>query len=110
MPPEKIDKSNTAFCDENTFTVFRYPNRKLFITGSKAYTNLSHIAERIRKGERMIALDRKTGDDITDYVLAQICALETSRGDRRYDSKILLSAVSSAKEETRVKIREEIDD
>jgi polyhydroxyalkanoate synthesis regulator protein len=95
---------------QEVFTVLRYPNRKLFIVGTKAYANYTEIADRIRRGEKLVAYDRKTDENITDHVLAQICALETSKGERIYDSELLLKALLSSKAQTRVKIRQTIND
>lgn len=94
--------------NEKTFTVLRYPNRKLFITGTKAYTNYTEIARRIRSGEKMTAFDRKTNEDVTDYVLSQICVLEISKGERLYDPDILLKSLLTSTVKKRPPLRETI--
>ncbi len=85
------------------FTLWRYPNRKLFIVGGKDYVNYSDIAKRLREGADMTAVDRRTGEDISGYVLSQICCLETAKGKRQYSTDLLLQAVLNSKPSTRVK-------
>lgn len=87
--------------DHTKIEVWRYPNRKLFIVGGVAYTTYAGIAEYLRGGATMVATDRKTGENITDNILAQICALESAKGDRRYDSDLLLKAIISSKRVSR---------
>lgn len=90
------------------FVVWRYPNRKLFIVGGKDYVNYSEIARRIRKGCKMSASDRRTGEDITDFILAQICSLETAKGKMIYPSDVLLEAIMNSTPTARVKLRDEL--
>ncbi|MCI0395191.1 MAG: pesticidal protein Cry15Aa [Chloroflexi bacterium] len=50
----------------------RYPNRKLYNTGTKQYITLDEIAELIREGEEVQVLDHASGEDLTALTLSQI--------------------------------------
>lgn len=89
--------------DPASIEVWRYPNRKLFISGDTAYTTYAKIAKYIRGGAKMKAVDRHSGDDITDSILARICSEESSKGSLRYDSDLLYQAVVTAKHVSRKK-------
>lgn len=50
----------------------RYDNRKLYDAGARRYVTIEDIARLITAGEDVFVQDRKTGDDITSVVLAQV--------------------------------------
>ena len=50
----------------------RYNNRKLYDTHAKRYVTLFDLANMIRKGDDVVVLDHKSGEDITSQIQAQI--------------------------------------
>ena len=50
----------------------RYENRKLYDAGARRYVAIEDIARLITAGEDVRVEDRKTGEDITSVVLAQV--------------------------------------
>ena len=50
----------------------KYANRRLYDTQKSAYVTLSEVAEVIRQGKTIKALDAKTKEDVTAFVLTQI--------------------------------------
>lgn len=56
----------------------KYANRRLYDTEKSVYVTLDQVAERIREGNRIRAVDAKTGEDVTDFILTQI-VLEKAR-------------------------------
>src|SRR5918993_360237 len=57
---------------EEPITIKKYPNRRLYNTGTSTYVTLEDLAGLVKKGEDFIVYDAKTGEDITRSVLAQI--------------------------------------
>ncbi len=50
----------------------RYENRRIYNLQQKKYVNLNDINEMIKKGEKVVIIDNKTGEDITNQILLQI--------------------------------------
>jgi polyhydroxyalkanoate synthesis repressor PhaR len=50
----------------------KYANRRLYDTQKSAYVTLSEVADSIRQGQTIKAIDAKTGEDVTAFVLTQI--------------------------------------
>ena len=50
----------------------RYDNRKLYDAGARRYITIEDIARLITAGEDVFVEDRKSGQDITSVVLAQV--------------------------------------
>lgn len=53
-------------------TIKRYGDWRLYDTDAARYVTLGDIAERVRDGDNLRAVDAATGDDITRDVLVQI--------------------------------------
>lgn len=53
-------------------TIKKYENRRLYDTTNSRYVNLDEVAEMLREGAEVQAVDASTGDDITRLVLTQI--------------------------------------
>ena len=53
-------------------TIKRYPNRKLYNTGTKKYITLNGISELIRAGDDVQIVDYTTSEDLTAVTLTQI--------------------------------------
>ena len=50
----------------------KYANRRLYDTQQSAYVTLSDVADIIRSGKTIKAIDAKTKEDVTAFVLTQI--------------------------------------
>ncbi|MFZ0240953.1 MAG: polyhydroxyalkanoate synthesis regulator DNA-binding domain-containing protein [Desulfobacterales bacterium] len=50
----------------------KYANRRLYDTTRSAYVTLEQVAEMIKTGHFVTAVDAKTGADVTAFVLTQI--------------------------------------
>lgn len=60
--------------EPETVVIKRYPNRRLYDTSAGKYVNLAELAEMIRKGVDIQAVDARTGEDLTRVLLTQIIA------------------------------------
>ena len=58
----------------------KYANRRLYDTQKSAYVTLSEVADIIRQGKTIKAIDAKTNEDVTAFVLTQII-LEEARNN-----------------------------
>lgn len=56
----------------------KYANRRLYDTGRSAYVTLEEVAEMIKAGKEVRAVDAKTKEDVTAFILTQI-VLENAR-------------------------------
>ena len=50
----------------------RYLNRKLYDTAARRYVTLEQLAKRVARGEELQVQDQKSGEDLTNLVLAQV--------------------------------------
>jgi len=50
----------------------RYENRKLYDAGARRYVTLEELARLVGSGSELRVVDRRTGEDITALVLAQV--------------------------------------
>jgi len=50
----------------------KYANRRLYDTQKSAYVTLNEVADTIRQGQTIKAIDAKTKEDVTAFVLTQI--------------------------------------
>src|ERR1700722_19033191 len=53
-------------------TIKKYPNRRLYNTGTSTYVTLEDLAAMVKTGEDFVVYDAKTGEEITRSVLTQI--------------------------------------
>jgi polyhydroxyalkanoate synthesis repressor PhaR len=60
--------------NEGTILIKKYPNRRLYNTGSSQYVNLEDVAKMIRREKNIKVVDSATGNDITKDVMLQIIA------------------------------------
>ena len=56
----------------------KYANRRLYDTGQSAYVTLDEVAEMVKAGKEVRAIDAKTKEDVTAFILTQI-VLENAR-------------------------------
>ena len=59
----------------------KYANRRLYDTQKSAYVTLSEVADVIRQGKTVKALDAKTKEDVTAFVLTQIILEEAKNNN-----------------------------
>jgi len=57
---------------DNKIVLKKYANRRLYDTQKSAYVTLNEVADIIRQGKMIKAIDAKTKDDVTAFVLTQI--------------------------------------
>ena len=50
----------------------RYENRKLYDPAARRYVTLDDLAATVSAGEEVQVLDQKSGEDLTNLVLAQV--------------------------------------
>jgi polyhydroxyalkanoate synthesis repressor PhaR len=62
----------------DTIVLKKYANRRLYDTTRSAYVTLDEVAEMVRKGRAVRAVDAQTKEDVTAFVLTQI-VLEEAR-------------------------------
>lgn len=58
--------------DSTVYRIKKYPNRRLYDGTRGRHVTLNELYELVRAGDRIEVTDSKTGDDITNVVLAQI--------------------------------------
>ena len=61
-----------------TIVLKKYANRRLYDTNQSTYVTLDEVAEMVREGRVVRAVDAKTNEDVTAFVLTQI-VLEEAR-------------------------------
>lgn len=61
-----------------TIVLKKYANRRLYDTNQSTYVTLDEVAEMVREGRIVRAIDAKTNEDVTAFVLTQI-VLEEAR-------------------------------
>lgn len=61
-----------------TIVLKKYANRRLYDTNQSTYVTLDEVAEMVRAGRVVRAVDAKTKEDVTAFVLTQI-VLEEAR-------------------------------
>jgi polyhydroxyalkanoate synthesis repressor PhaR len=59
----------------------KYANRRLYDTQRSAYVTLSEVADIIRQGKTIKAVDAKSKDDVTAFVLTQIMLEEAKNNN-----------------------------
>jgi polyhydroxyalkanoate synthesis repressor PhaR len=57
---------------EQAQLIKRYENRKLYDAAARRYVTLEELAARVARGEELLVHDQKTGEDLTNLVLAQV--------------------------------------
>jgi polyhydroxyalkanoate synthesis repressor PhaR len=67
----------------------KYANRRLYDTQKSAYVTLSEVADSIRQGETIKAVDAKTKEDVTALVLTQIILDKAKNNDALLPVRLL---------------------
>jgi polyhydroxyalkanoate synthesis repressor PhaR len=71
----------------------RYPNRKLYDTGTKRYVTLDHITQMIHEGQEVQVVDYETGEDLTNLTLSQIIFEQEKKGSGLLPRSLLTNLV-----------------
>lgn len=50
----------------------KYPNRRLYNTGTSRYVTLKEVADLIKEGHQVEVVDAKSNEDVTAFILTQI--------------------------------------
>jgi len=67
----------------------KYANRRLYDTQKSTYVTLSEVADTIRQGETIKAIDAKTKEDVTALVLTQIILDKAKNNDALLPVRLL---------------------
>jgi polyhydroxyalkanoate synthesis regulator protein len=69
----------------NSLTITKYSNRKLYDKNKKRYTTLSEIKQQIKDGMIIKVVSEKTNKDITDDTLKSIIRLCNLNNNELYN-------------------------
>lgn len=58
----------------------KYPNRRLYDSGTSRYVTLSEIKQLVMQGDSFVVQDARTGEDLTRTILLQIILEEEAAG------------------------------
>ena len=58
----------------------KYPNRRLYDSGTSRYVTLAEIKQLVMQGEPFVVQDARTGEDLTRTILLQIILEEEAAG------------------------------
>ncbi len=67
----------------------KYANRRLYDTHKSAYVTLSEVADIIRQGKTIKAVDAKSKEDVTAFVLTQIILEEAKNNNALLPAPLL---------------------
>lgn len=73
----------------------KYPNRRLYDTGSSRYVTLSDICSLVKKNVKFRVIDVKTEEDITRSILLQIILEEEDKGAPIFSTDVLEQIIRS---------------
>ena len=65
----------------NMIVLKKYANRRLYDTQKSTYVTLGEVADLIRQGKAIKAIDAKTKEDVTAFVLTQIVLEEAKNNN-----------------------------
>lgn len=65
----------------NKIILKKYANRRLYDTQNSVYVTLNEVAEMIKQGHEIQALDAKTKADVTPFILTQIILEEARKNN-----------------------------
>jgi polyhydroxyalkanoate synthesis repressor PhaR len=67
----------------------KYANRRLYDTHKSAYVTLGEVADTIRQGKTIKAVDAKSKEDVTAFVLTQIILEEAKKNNALLPAPLL---------------------
>jgi polyhydroxyalkanoate synthesis repressor PhaR len=77
-------------------TIKRYGNRKLYDAAAGRYVTLAELAALVARGQEVLVLDQKTGDDLTNLTLAQALLDGIRQGASRLPRQVLTRLIRIA--------------
>jgi polyhydroxyalkanoate synthesis repressor PhaR len=77
-------------------TIKRYGNRKLYDPAARRYVTLSELAALVARGQRVVVLDQKSGEDLTNLTLAQALLEGIRQGASRIPHQVLTRLIRIA--------------
>jgi polyhydroxyalkanoate synthesis repressor PhaR len=57
---------------DNPLKLKKYANRRLYDTETSTFLSLTQVADLVKQGREIEVVDAKTGEDVTNFILAQI--------------------------------------
>ena len=79
---------------EDTITIKKYANRRLYNTAESTYVTLDDLARMVQEGIEFTVHDAKTGEDITRAVLTQIIVEQEAKGNNLLPTGFLRQLIS----------------
>ncbi len=74
---------------DTTRLINKYPNRRLYDTGSSRYITLEDVRQLVIEGEDFVVFDKRTGGDITRSILLQIISEQEEGGNPIFRTRVL---------------------
>ncbi|MBE1237899.1 polyhydroxyalkanoate synthesis repressor PhaR [Phaeovibrio sulfidiphilus] len=76
-----LENSRAPSADSDAVVIKKYPNRRLYDTGTSRYVTLEDVGRMVREGTEFIVTDARSGEDLTRSVLTQIILEQEGRGE-----------------------------
>jgi polyhydroxyalkanoate synthesis repressor PhaR len=77
-------------------TIKRYGNRKLYDPAARRYVTLAELAALVARGQQLVVLDQKSGEDLTNLTLAQALLEGIRQGASRLPRQVLTRLIRIA--------------
>jgi len=91
--PAQAGKPAASLSGPARRVIKKYPNRRLYDTENSAYVTLVQVRELVMKGTPFVALDARTGEDLTRSVLLQIILEEEAGGAPMFTEAMLANMI-----------------
>ena len=92
-PPTQAGKPAASPPGPARRVIKKYPNRRLYDTESSSYVTLAQVRDLVMKGVPFVALDAKSGEDLTRSVLLQIILEEEAGGAPMFSEAMLANMI-----------------
>lgn len=86
--------SETEKDAQETITIKKYANRRLYNTAESSYVTLDDLATMVQNGVEFTVFDAKSGEDITRSVLTQIIVEQEAKGNSLLPTGFLRQLIS----------------
>jgi polyhydroxyalkanoate synthesis repressor PhaR len=77
-------------------TIKRYGNRKLYDPATRRYVTLQQLARLVAQGEDVRVLDQRSGEDLTNFTLAQALLESVRQGASRIPRQVMTRLIRIA--------------
>ena len=78
---------------ENSRTIKKYSNRRLYDTETSQYITLSEVRQLVMEGVDFVVRDISTGEDITRQILLQVITEQESGGHPMFTKELLTQMI-----------------